>query len=392
MQDYSVSELKRLFRNAHWVIDNAREVNQRRGFKAMVNYLRSVSLTSEDGASILHPLYRHLPARFMPYPIRIEVEPTTKCFLKCPKCEHSYWSKPWQNMPYGQLVKILDRFSNISAISMSGIGHNFQNPDYLRMLEYACSKDLYVQFFDTLLLLNEDKIRTVIEMGVSKINMSLDGATKDVYEKCQVGSNFEKVVQNAKTLSRLKKEMNTVFPEQAFSIVVLKHNQHQLVQLVELIEEIVQGCQRHTYIEFIRLIPFKENEHLMPDMDYLAEQREKVLRKYANRTSLRFRWAHFFKMTSKMPLEWCLEFLVPFILVDGTVYPCCALTEGNQRSKIRPLAMGNILEVPFKDIWQSKRFRELRQMLRRGDAPLVCYRFRECTAYATEHAKGRRSE
>ena len=97
-------------------------------------------------------------------------------------------------MTCDQFVHVLGQFPRLSTVSLSGIGHNFQNPDFMRMVEHACSRNLFVQFFDTFLLLTEERARRLVELGVSKINMSLDGATKEVYERLQVGSDFERVV------------------------------------------------------------------------------------------------------------------------------------------------------------------------------------------------------
>jgi radical SAM protein with 4Fe4S-binding SPASM domain len=78
--------------------------------------------------------------------------------------------------------------------------------------------------------------------------------------------------------------------------------------------------------------------------------------------------------------------VVPFITVHGAVYPCCALTEGNQRGRIEEHCLGNIYETPFREIWNGPRYRRLKEMLRANEAPPICHMFRECNAYATESA------
>ena len=81
--------------------------------------------------------------------------------------------------------------------------------------------------------------------------------------------------------------------------------------------------------------------------------------------------------------------------MDGTVYPCCALTEGNQRPIVKPHALGNVFERPFREIWNSKRYKNFRRALRMGKVPFLCHVARECPAFRTEdgrtHATARRA-
>lgn len=392
MHDYSPGEIRRVLRNAGRVMRNAGEVVERRGMNACRNYLRTVALTTEDGASVLNPFYARLPVLRLPYPVRIEVETTTRCFFKCGKCEQTYWDEPQQNMSLEQFACILDQFPDLCAVSMSGIGHNFQNPAFIDMVEEACGRDLYVQFFDTYYFTNEEKARRIVDAGVAKLNMSIDGADKQTYETLQLGSDFERVVENAARLARIKKEARSNFPEQAFTVVVTRFNQHQLPRFVDLIRDIVAGSQRHTYIEFIPLVVFKENTWLQADLSRLADEQREVAAYTAKMRDVRIRWFHVSGEVYREPVSCCLGFLVPFILVDGTVYPCCVLTEGNQRRFVKPHALGNVFERPFREIWDSPRYRNFRKVLRMGRAPFLCHVVRECPAFRTEDRRTRAKE
>ncbi|UCG66178.1 MAG: SPASM domain-containing protein [Deltaproteobacteria bacterium] len=73
--------------------------------------------------------------------------------------------------------------------------------------------------------------------------------------------------------------------------------------------------------------------------------------------------------------------MVPFILVDGTVYQCCGLTEGNQRRLVAPHTLGNVFDKPFNEIWKSREYNELRKMINKNQVPDICHLYRECTMY-----------
>ena len=127
--------------------------------------------------------------------------------------------------------------------------------------------------------------------------------------------------------------------------------------------------QKCAYVEFIRLIPFAENRFLLPDFSVLRKRRARPSSAAPRRLRVpfRFRFAfnHFHEVRDKPPVSCCLEWVVPFITVHGAVYPCCALTEGNQRGKIEKHCLGNIFDTPFREIWNGPRYRRLKEMLRR---------------------------
>ena len=352
--------------------------------KSAYNYFWTIAFTKEEGLGLLDSLYRYNP-NFAPYPERIELEVTNKCCLRCLKCEHTYWNEKPMDMSFEEFKMVIEQFPKLKAISLTGIGHGFENKDYLKMLEYLKSKSIFVQFFDPFFLINESIAEKLIDIGVDKTTMSIDGATKETYEKLQVGSNFERVIGNAKSLTRLKKEMNSLFPELHFLFVVTKENAHEMPKFVELAHSIIDGTQSLVIIYFICLIPFEENRFLMPEQKILEGMIPVTVEKAEKFTDIKLKpyFIHFVRNENKPPISNCTAWTVPFITVDGTAYPCCTLTEGNIRHLVKEVAFGNLFDKHFKEIWYSEEFINLRQMIHKGEVPLVCYKLKDCTLYDT---------
>jgi len=352
---------------------------KKKKFREGYNYFWARIFSIEEGLGLATPFYRLNPD-FAPYPERIELEVTTKCRFRCPKCEHTYWNEPQENLSFENFKKIIDQFPTLKSVSLTGIGHGFENPEYFKMLEYAKSKGLFVQFFDPLFLQSEEDFRKLIEIGVNWIWMSFDGATKETLEKSQVGSNFDKVTNNVKTLVRLKNEMNSPFPELHFQPIITKYNVQEMPKFVELINSLIAGTnQSLTEIQFIKLIPFKENEWLVPEItDDILEKTQKEIRESKN---LIGNFVRIFPQVSKAPISDCVAWTVPFITVDGTVYPCCSLTEGNIRQLVKPHTLGNVLKEDFGEIWHSAKFKNFRNMIHAGKGPWLCCGPRECSLY-----------
>jgi MoaA/NifB/PqqE/SkfB family radical SAM enzyme len=354
-------------------------------FKEASNYLWVRLFSIEEGLGLLTPFYKINP-NFAPYPKRIELEVTTKCRFRCPKCEHTYWKEKQEDMSFENFKKIVDQFPGLREVSSTGIGHGFENPDYPKMLAYLKSKSIIVQFFDPLFLQDEKMLRELVKNRVNLIWISFDGATAETYEKMQVGSKFEKVKENIRTLVRIKNEMHSKFPEINFQPIITKDNMNEMPKMVEVVNDLMQGTnQSLIQIQFIKLIPFKENKWLMPEITRgILNKTEETARKYKK---IRVKFIKMFPDTAKPSLAQCVDWICPFITVDGTVYPCCALTECNIRSEVREHALGNVLQTDYKDIWYSGKFRKFIKDIHEGKGPWVCCGPRECPLYSCKLCK-----
>ncbi len=385
MLRHIIAQLKKSIPYLGWFFGQFFYMLRKKGFRAAWNYIHTLLFTIEDGVGLLMPIYTK-NHRKLKYPSRLELEVTTKCFLKCLKCEQTYWDEPQKDLTYEQFLHVMSQFPKLKTISLSGIGHNFQNPDFMKMVKYTTGKGIYTQFFDTLLLWDDEIIADLVDNCVAKIWMSIDGVTPEVVEKLQRGSNFNKVVGNARKLMEEKKKKKSRFPELGFTVVVTKDNVHQLADFIGLFESIVSDVQDVVFVQFIRLIPFEENEFLMPTYESLRKNRL-LATEAAQKSPVKFRlnFEHFDYLIeeNKLPIECCTAWIVPFLTVDGVVYPCCALTEGNMRSLVDPHAFGNVFEKDFKDIYNSSKFVKFREMLNNKQVPPLCHLYRDCTEIKT---------
>jgi MoaA/NifB/PqqE/SkfB family radical SAM enzyme len=354
------------------------ELIQKSKFREAYNYLWVRLISGEEGLGLTRRLYYVHPA-LAPYPKRIELEVTTKCFLKCPKCEQTYWHEKQENMSFDNFKKIIDMFPDLCEVSLTGIGHGFENPEYMKMLEYLKSKEIVTQFFDPFLLINEDRQKQLINMGANWIWVSFDGATKETYEACQVGSNYNRVIQNIISFIRLKKEAGTKLPELHFQYIITTTNVHELLKMVDLVHTLIGDTQTLTTIQFIKLIPFKENRHLDPVVS--QGLKDQVYARAHRCGNIDINFVH---VKSRPPLNQCVAWTVPFICVDGNVYPCCTLTEGNVRHLIQSNTMGNVFENDFHEIWSSEKYNDLRNKLHDGKCPVICNEFKPCMLFNSE--------
>lgn len=309
---------------------------------------------------------------FIRYPPYIEVETTTRCNLRCLLCENRYWNEPKRDMTFDEYKMIVDQFPGLKWIGMTGIGEGFLNKDYVEMLRYIKSKGVFIELYDNFTLITPEIAKELIDIGIDNMIVSLDGATKETYEKIRVGANFDNVMENVKTYVELreKDKVKAKLTRFVFNMVVNKLNVHELADYVKMVHSL--SCSLNITrpkVLFMRMLfYFKEVERyfteIPPDLIKDADDT-------AKRLGLNIGWS-LDVPEHKPPIEYCTSWLMPYITVTGHVFPCCSMNEQNQREKQKELSMGNIFETPFKEIWEGKRYRTLRKMIRNGKFPPFC--------------------
>ena len=355
---------------------------RKKGLKSVKNFLFIKYFVTDEGGevAILNNLIKVTKLfSLAPYPFKIEVEHTTICNKKCIICEHTYWQEKQERLTFEQFKHITDQFPKLRWINITGEGTGFLNPDFLQIIEYLRSKDISVNFVDEFDFIDETKARKLIELGVNCIWISMDGATKETYERIKVGCDFEKALSNIKMLLRLKKELNSPFPMLCFRFVVNKLNYTEMPKMVELIHSL-GDLGEGTKLEFVGLLTFKETEKY-----YLPEVPKEIIKETIQKgknLGVNVQFSHICK--SELPsISKCTAWMEPYIMMNGYVLPCCAVLMSNKRDFLRKYAFGNLFEKSFKEIWYSERYKKFRSLVQNNKrpVPILCA---GCRAYETK--------
>lgn len=347
---------------------------RKKGIKYTLNYIHFNLFFATKNPLFLKFLYW-----FAPYPSYLEVEVTTRCNLKCLICEHTYWREPSRDMTFEQFKRIIDQFPGLKWIGLTGIGESFLNKDFMKMVGYVKDKNIFVELFDTFYFIDEKTAKELIEMGVDKMFISLDAATKETYEKIRVGSNFERVLGNLKRFFEIKQETKAYFPQIAFHYIVNTLNLKEIPQYIELVHSLAP--REKVTVQLTRMLhQYKEVENLFVE---IPGETMRLAEEKAKQFGIKLVW-NADVAEAKPPIQKCSEWTMPFIFVTGHVIPCCAGNEAGNRDFQKKTALGNIFEQDFKKIWRGPRYRALRKMLGLGRVPPPC---RNCSIYEIHSQK-----
>lgn len=117
-------------------------------------------------------------------------------------------------------------------------GEPYLHPQFLELVQYAASKKIYTATSTNAHYLSEEMARCMIESGLDRIIISIDGTSQETYEAYRVGGKLDKVIEGARNIVRLKKELKSITPFVVFQFLVVKPNEHQIEDVYKLAKEI----------------------------------------------------------------------------------------------------------------------------------------------------------
>lgn len=244
--------------------NNSKKIEYGKG----INYVAKEASAVEDNK---YPLEA-------PYPKNLMIELTNACNLRCTMCYNRLMKRKKGFMDKETYKLVLENAKEI-GIEMIGLyttGESLLHPQIFDYIKQA--KDMgfrYVYLTTNGNLLNEEKIKKIFESGLDSIKFSIDGTSKESYEKIRVGGNFETLYGNIKTLRDMRDKLKSKLKIYA-SFVLTNKNSHELKEFKNfwkgLIDEVmvaVVGNQSNLQEkEFNKLIPGELKDKIVKTRDY----------------------------------------------------------------------------------------------------------------------------
>ncbi len=163
---------------------------------------------------------RQLKPGYMP--IRMWVEPTNVCNLKCKMCSPQSSGVKLKRgfMEFSLFKRIIDEAKDVVYdINLHHTGESLLHPEIIEMIRYAKKAGMYTRLHTNATLLNEKKARGILDVELDFLSFSFDGYDKEVYESIRRGANFEKTLGNILTFLHLKKEQGKQRPFTFFEVI-----------------------------------------------------------------------------------------------------------------------------------------------------------------------------
>lgn len=302
--------------------------------------------------------YRFRLLKTRGWPVVLDIEPTNACNFRCPHCQvtEADWVK--KNMSAEQFAGILELFPHALRVKLQGMGEPFLNKNLVDFIRDTCSKKYWCEVTSNGSLLDRFPLEKLAGFKNFQLTISIDAPEKQLFEKIRPGSNFEKILDNIRTLTRKN------FPGIAAWMVVDRENEATVTRTMDLVKSVdidTLGLQT-VVIDYAK-------EELRPETveKRIDNENRKALfdgwRNDAADRDLELDIADtLYDENNPCPWPWQGVYLD----VVGNVVPCCRIGDA------RVSCMGNINEKPFADIWNSKDYREFRKLHRENRIPKIC--------------------
>jgi len=309
-------------------------------------------------------VYRQLTPWNMP--LHMQFELTNYCNLRCPVCPSGIRAvkrKP-QSMDVDLFGRVIDEVGPyLLTASLWAWGEPLLHPELQKILRAVRKHKIATLLSTNGQYLNDERvIEALTHEPPTHLIVAIDGLTDETNSKFRVGAKLKPILSGVRRIAEIKKKRKQQFPILHMRFIVMKHNQHEVPQMIEFAKT------NHFDMLTVRTLSIIDSESTDQTHRNLVPERLEF-QAYDYNLGKRFERRDFI----------CQEpFWFPTVFVDGTLVACEQDYNAQQ-------SLGVISEnVSFKDLWFSRHAAMVRKIIRDNPKSLsFCqncpYRDRECT-------------
>ncbi len=257
----------------------------------------------------------------------VQIESTNLCNAKCVFCPRDEMHRRQGVMDVELFKKIVDECAalGITHVRVHNYGEPFLDRQLVEKVRYAKQKGIQeVGMISNGSLITEELARGMIEAGLDAINISVDAAGKDVFERTRLNLDYDTVIANVRTLARLRQESARTRPKLILSFVRQNNSDEE-----------------RAFIEEWRGVADKI--HITDLHNWAGTLNDK--------SDVRFP---------------CYRLWLTFtVLWDGRVSLCCADFDGRH-------ILGDLRTSTIAQVWNSPAYRAVRRQQLESGGPEIC--------------------
>lgn len=261
-----------------------------------------------------------------PYLKSLSIEATNRCNLKCAMCV-SHGAQLYQGQADSHpafidmdfFKSIIEQYVGIDKGKAKYVSPQFQgepllHPRFLSLCEFLEKKKVRFGFATNASLLKPEISKELLKFEYfTDIFFSIDGFTKETYEKIRIGASFEKVISH--------------------------------------IDYFLKSAETHPVRTSVNLTEQPLNE---PEVnDFIFHWVDKVHYVTTSNVAVNGRPTKLFWEPKRAPCMDLWNFMI--ILTNGKVVPCC-------RDYLYKFDLGSLSELSLEEIWYGPEYRQLRDL------------------------------
>lgn len=167
---------------------------------------------------------------------KLYVEPTSRCNLDCRTCIRHGWEEPLGNMDidlFAGLMAEIGAMPGPPAVFFGGFGEPLGHPRIVDMVRLAKESGSFVELISNGIPLNPKMARRLIDAGLDRLWVSIDGASPQSYADVRLGDHLPEIVANLERLNSMRDH-----PELGISFVAMRRNIADLPAVMDLAQRL----------------------------------------------------------------------------------------------------------------------------------------------------------
>ena len=200
-------------------------------------------------------------------------------------------------------------------------------PDFEDYIRYASDHGFIDIMINTnATLLTEERARSILDCGLTRLRFSLDAASPETYRKIRGRDYYSQVIKNIEAFLDLKERLGYKLPITGVNFCKMSLNEHEADKFVEFWEDKVDMV---TMQAFAPLVAEKELDVLYPTIQ------EGDIKQFR-----------------------CAQPFQRVVIRNNGIYPCCFISND--------LVVGDLREDTIYRAWNSEKMGAIREVCRTG--------------------------
>jgi biotin synthase-related radical SAM superfamily protein len=257
----------------------------------------------------------------------VQIESTNICNAKCVFCPRDEMERKQGIMEMALFRKIADECAalGITHVRMHNYGEAFVDRQLVEKIRYAKQIGIReVGLISNGSLISDEVARGLVEAGLDAINISLDAAGKEVFERTRVGLKYDKVIAAIERILAIREELQRPRPKLILSFVRQDNSDEERA--------------------------FIERWRARADKIHVTDLHN---------------WAGTLSGRADVNFPCYRQWLTFTVLWDGRVSLCCADFDGKE-------ILGDLRTSTIGDIWNDERYRTVRRAQLAHGGPSIC--------------------
>jgi len=326
---------------------------------------------------------------------KIYIEVTNRCNLDCVTCIRQSWEEPLGEMSSATFRRILESLRSLSPppdVFFGGLGEPLGHPGIADMISEIKALGSSVELITNGTLLNKSLSQKLIDAGLDKLWVSLDGATPESYKDVRLGAALPEVLQNLTEFRQVRWSKHRPIhfdlllkPQLGIVFVAMKRNIADLPSVFSLANRL--GALHYLVTNVLPYTPEMQDEILyahaindavytsapllrnlnFPKMDINPTTREAIYQTMHGDHSLSIAGGSLAESNNRCPF---IEKGAAAIRWDGELSPCLALLHNHTiyfhryERTIKRHSFGSVMNRSIQRIWNTPEYLTLRYRLR----------------------------